>query len=180
MQQEYKEINLYFQDESRFGLFTKNGKVLTAKGVKPICAFQQVFQSTYLFGAFSPINGASFLLELPFCNTDTFQIFLDEFSKQNANELKIIVLDNGAFHKAKRLAIPKNIILIFLPPFSPELNPAEKIWAKFKREFTNKLHKTLNEVSLFIIEQVQKLKKEEIKNICAFDYIFLNHFWTKL
>lgn len=95
--------------------------------MKPICPFQQVFQSTYLFGAFSPINGASFLLELPFCNTDSFQLFLNEFSKQKPNELKVIVLYNGAFHKASRPEIPKNIILIFLPPYSPELNPAEKI-----------------------------------------------------
>jgi len=160
-------------------LFTKNGKALTARGVKPICPFQQVFQSTYLFGAFSPINGASFLLELPFCNTDSFQLFLNKFSKQKPNELKVIVLDNGAFHKAKRLEIPKNIILIFLPPYSPELNPAEKIWAKFKRAFTNKLHKTLDQVSNFIMEQVQNLKVKDIKSICAFDYIFLHSFWTK-
>ena len=139
-----------------------------------------MFQSTYLFGAFSPIDGTSFLLELPFCNTDSFQYFLDEFSIQNPNELKVIVLDNGAFHKAKRLVVPKNIILIFLPPFSPELNPAEKMWAKFKRAFTNKLYKTLNDVSLFISEQVQILKKEITKSICAFDYIFLNQFWTKI
>ena len=146
--------------------------------MKPICPFQQVFQSTYLFGAFSPINGASFLLELPFCNTDSFQLFLNEFSKQKLNELNVIVLDNGAFHKAKCLKIPKNIILIFLPNYSPELNPAEKMWAKFKRAFTNKLHKTLDQVSNFIIEQVQNLKVKEIKSICAFDYIFLNSFWT--
>ena len=68
---------------------------------------------------------------MPVCNS-AFQIFLDEFSKINANELKIMVLDNGAFHKAKKLVIPDNIILIFLPPYSPELNPAEKVWAKFK------------------------------------------------
>ena len=160
-------------------MFTKNGKALTARGVKPICPFQQVFQSTYLFGAFSPINGRSFLLELPFCNTDSFQLFLEEFSQQNPNEFKVIVLDNGAFHKAKRLVIPNNIILIFLPPFSPELNPAEKMWAKFKRPFTNKLYKTLNQVSEFITEQVQNLKMEDTKSICAFDYIFLNQFWTK-
>ncbi len=85
-----------------------------------------MFHSTYLFGAFSPINGTSFLLELPHCNTDCFELFLSEFSLINPQELKVIVIDNGAFHKAKRLKVPKNIILIFLPPFSPELNPAEK------------------------------------------------------
>ena len=120
-----------------------------------------MFQSTYLFGAFSPINGASFLLELPYCNTDCFELFLNEFSLINPQELKVIVLDNGAFHKAKRLQVPKNIILVFLPPFSPELNPAENMWAKFKRAFTNKLYKSLEEVSLFIQLQTQNLKKEE-------------------
>ena len=107
-------------------------------------------------------------------------MFLNEFSLQDQNELKVIVLDNGTFHKAKRLVIPSNMILVFLPPFSPELNPAEKMWAKFKRAFTNKLYKTLNQVSSFIKEQVQSLKKTDIISICAFDYIFLNQFWTKI
>jgi len=123
----FTDVNLFFQEESCFGLFTRNGKALTAKGIKPICPFHQVFKSTYLFGAFSPINGDSFLLELPTCNADTFQIYLNEFSLIKPLELKIIVLDNGAFHKAAKLKIPKNIILLFLPPYSPELNPAEKI-----------------------------------------------------
>ena len=138
-----------------------------------------MFQSTYLFGAFSPINGASFLLELPYCNTDCFELFLNEFSLINPQELKVIVLDNGAFHKAKRLKVPKNIILVFLPPFSPELNPAEKMWAKFKRAFTNRLYKSLQEISVFIQLQMQNLKTHETKKTCAFEYVFLNHFWTK-
>jgi hypothetical protein len=100
-------------------LFTRNGKALTARVVRPICPFQQVFQSTYLFGAFSPLDGSRFMLELPHCNAANFQIFLDEFSKADPLELKVIILDNGAFHKAKVLIIPHNVILIFLPPYSP-------------------------------------------------------------
>lgn len=75
--------------------------MLTVKGVKPICKFQQVFKSTYLFGCFSPVNGDSFFMEISHCNADTFQIFLDEFSMENPRELKCLVLDNDAFHKAK-------------------------------------------------------------------------------
>jgi transposase len=139
-------------------LFTKNGRALTAKGVKPICLFQQVFKSTYLFGSFSPINGKSFLLELPFCNNDTFQIYLNEFSKQNPNEFKIIVLDNGAFHKSKALKIPNNIALIFLPPYSPELNPAERIWEIIKANFTGILFKNLDSLADFVKTQVNNTK----------------------
>ena len=84
------------------------------------------------------------MLEMPTCNAANFQIFLDMFSFQNPDEFKIMVLDNGAFHKAKSLIIPENIVLIFLPPYSPELNPAEKIWAKLKRTFTNRLFNSLD------------------------------------
>jgi transposase len=174
----YSSINLYFEDESRFGLFTRAGRTLTAKGVKPICKFQQVFLSTYLFGAFSPITGDSFLLELPLCNGNTFQIFLDQFSLQNEQELKLMVLDNGAFHKAKSLKIPDNIILIFLPPYSPELNPAEKIWAKFKRQFTNEFFKTISELEEFVFSISKTLTNTEVKSICGYGYIFLDSFWS--
>ena len=171
---------MYFQDESRFGLLTKNGRALTARGVKPICTFQQVFQSLYLFGAFSPITGDHLLLEMPFCNSETFQLFLDEFSAHNPNELKLMVLDNGAFHKAKALQIPNNVILIFLPPYSPELNPAEKIWAKFKRQFTNRIFKSLDDLEAFICELAKSLVAPDVKSICSFDYIFLDSYWTNV
>jgi hypothetical protein len=79
-----------------------------------------------------------------------FGIFLDELSKQRPTEYKIVTLDNGAFHKAKSLQIPENIVLIFLPSYSLELNPEENMWARLKRTFTNRLFKTLDELSEFI------------------------------
>ena len=151
---------------------------MTARGVKPLCPFHQVFQTTYLFGAFSPINGDKFLLELPYCNSDMFQQFLDLFSKQNPKEFKIIVLDNGAFHKSSSLVIPKNIALLFLPPYRPELNPAENIWAILKRMYTNKLHYTLNEVSQFITTSIKVLTPNQVINTCSFGYIFSDNIWT--
>lgn len=160
-------------------MFTRNGKGLTAKGVKPVCLFQQVFQSLYLFGAFSPITGEHFELEMPHCNGDTFQVFLNEFSQKSPDEFIILLLDNGAFHKSSKLVIPENIVLLFIPPYSPELNPAEKIWWKMKRSFSGKLHKTLNNVSTFISKEVNMLSEENVKSICAFDYIFLSTIWTK-
>lgn len=160
-------------------MFTRNGKGLTAKGVKPVCIFQQVFKSLYLFGAFSPITGDHFELEMPCCNTDTFQVFLDQFSEMKPTELKIVLLDNGAFHKAKRLVVPKNIILLFIPPYSPELNPSEKIWWKMKRAFSGKLHKSLDKVSEFISNEVEILTKKEVKSICGFEYLFSCNYWSK-
>lgn len=173
-----ESINLYFQDESRFGLHTKNGRGLTIKGVQPICPFQQVFKNTYLSGAFSPINGERFLLEMPCCNAEAFQVFLDEMAQVNPKEFKIIVLDNGAFHKAKKLKIPDDIALLFLPPYSPELNPAEKIWQFFKRKFTNRHFDSLDEISAFFTETLELLTMEKVISICSYDYIFSNLNWS--
>jgi transposase len=147
-------------------LFTRNGKSITLKGVKPICPFIQDFKNTYLFGAFSPITGSNLLLDMPYCNTECFEIFLEELSKQQPNEYKILFLDNGAFHKAKRLLIPNNIALCFIPPYSPELNPAEKIWAFLKRKITNKAFKNLDEMQNFMDEIIKKyVTIELIKSI---------------
>lgn len=145
-----------------------------------MCPFQQVFKSLYLFGAVSPIDGNGFFLQLPFCNGDNFQIFLDAFSIQQIEELIVMVLDNGAFHKALSLKIPENIILIFLPPYSPELNPAEKIWAKFKRDFSNRLFKTLDELDTYVCKLATSITSGEIKSICSFDYIFVDKYWPNL
>ena len=131
-----------------------------------------------MFGAFSPINGKRFLLELLFCNNDTFQIYLNEFSEQDPNEFKIIVLDNGAFHKSKVLKIPNNIYLIFLPPYCPELNPAERMWEIIKANFTSRLFKNLQQLSDFIEGQVNELTEKMIISACSYPYIFECLNWT--
>lgn len=118
------------------------------------------------------------MLELPACNADLFQLFLNEFSLQNPDELKLIVLDNGAFHKAQKLVIPENIVLIFLPPYSPELNPAEKIWAKFKRDFTNRLFHTLDSLEKYLCELSSSLQRSEVISITSFSYVFSCPLWT--
>jgi transposase len=105
-------------------------------------------------------------------------LFLNDFALQDPDEYKIVVLDNGAFHKAKCLIIPKNITLIFLPPYSPELNPAEKIWQHIKRKFTNKYYKSLDEISDFFTQTIQNLTADMVKSICGYNYIFADSFWS--
>ena len=97
----YSRFNIYCQDESRFGLLTLAHKALTSKGVKPLCNYQHRFDNTYLFGAFSPLNGNYLILEMPQCNSSTFQTFLEQLSNQDQQEFKILILDNGAFHPCK-------------------------------------------------------------------------------
>lgn len=169
--QKYVRFNIYCQDESRFGLLTLAHKALTRKGVKPLCHYQHRFDNTYLFGAFSPINGNHLILEMPHCNSSNFQTFLEHLSKEDQEEFKIVILDNGAFHHAKSLIIPHNIALLFLPPYSPKLNPAEKVWWIIKRELKMKLFKTIEELQEALSTAVKKLcTLPAIKQLTAFAY----------
>ena len=103
---------------------------------------------------------------MPYCDTECFEVFLNELSKQQPDEYKILFLDNGAFHKATRLIIPNNIALCFLPPYSPELNPAEKVWAFLKKKLTNKAFEKLEDLQKFMDNIIQKhVDSELIKSI---------------
>jgi transposase len=127
---------------------------------------------------FTHVHENYFMLELPTCNANLFQEFLDEFSKQYPEELKIMVLDNGAFHKTRKLDIPNNIILFFLPPYSPELNPTEKEWAKLKRDFTNRLFETPDELEHYLCQISASLCQKDIISLSAYSSVHSDSFWT--
>jgi hypothetical protein len=60
-------------------------------------------------------------------------------------------LDNGSFHKAKKLDVPSNVYHIFLPPYSPQLNPIERFWQDLKQkmaedQFVWPLHEHLSDL----------------------------------
>jgi transposase len=147
------------------------------RGVKPLLPYQHKFKNLYLFGAFSPVTGTHFTLELPKCNADCFQLYLDEFSSQDPHEFKIIILDNGAFHKATQLNVPQNIALLFIPPYSPELNPAEKMWRLLKDSIATEVFPTLEHLSDRLCDAVKTLSQAAIKSITGYR-TYLDNFYA--
>jgi transposase len=101
---------------------------ITLPGVKPIQEAKPGYEYFYLYGAVEPETGQRFFTEHERLNSDCFQVFLDRFAKAFPYSHNILILDNGQFHKAKKLSVPSNVGLTFLPPYSPELNPVERLW----------------------------------------------------
>ena len=162
----YDTINLYFQDESRFGLMTHIGRCLTARSVKPIVSYKHAFKNTYLYGSFSPIDGDSFIYEIQGVSSDIFYRYIEEFSKHKPRELKVVIIDNAGFHSLKNYKIPDNIKLVRIPPYSPELNPSEKIWAYIKQYFKNKMFSSITELREWLYEFIKdKIFPEIVKSI---------------
>lgn len=175
----YDSVNLYFQDEARFGLKTHIGSIITAKGVAPKAKFQHKFKNTYLYGAYSPINGDSIVLEIENVNKDIFHKYLKQLSKHKPKELKIVVIDNAGFHSTKDMELPDNIKLLRIPPYTPELNPCEQIWAYIKKRFKNKIYENLNQLKDWLKTFVENMNQETIKSIVGNKH-YLNAFYAKL
>ena len=155
---------------------THVGTVLTARGIKPIVNFQQAFKNTYLYGSFSPIDGSHFTWEIEGVDTLIFEAYLKAFSKYKPEELKIMIIDNAGFHSTKKITIPDNIKLIRIPPYTPELNPAEKVWQYLKERFKNKTFGNLKELKKWLHETVKKeIKNENIINIVKSEF-YINAF----
>lgn len=161
----FDHVNLYFQDESRFGLKTHTGRCITVRGIKPIVKYQHKFKSTYLWGSYSPINGDSFVWEINGVDLNIFQAYLNAFSKYKPEELKIMIIDNAGFHNTKNIVIPNNIRFINIPPYSPELNPCERMWHYLKSKFRNTLFLNMEELKNWIYIQVKKIEPEKVKSI---------------
>ncbi len=121
------------------GLITSPGKRITLPGVRPAGVIQRTFENYYIYGAAEVSEGENFFLEFPDMNTDNFQCFISKFSEVFSDSMNIMLIDNAAVHKAKRLIIPENIRLIFLPPYSPELNPIERFWQYIKEDTKGKI-----------------------------------------
>jgi hypothetical protein len=99
------------------------------RGQRPRGLCDQRYTWAHLFGAVQPATGDRFALVLPQVSAEAMQMFLDDFSKALApDEHAGMVVDGAGWHVAKELQIPDNISLIFLPPYSPELNPVERVW----------------------------------------------------
>lgn len=171
VRQDERPIRYFAQDESRFGLKTLLGRLLTACGVKPIGQWQWLFKAFWLYGAVEPATGASFFLEFSHVDTKSYQRFLDEFSKAYSDSLNILQVDNGRFHTSKDLIVPENVILLFQPPYCPELNPIERLWEHLKADLKWASFKTLAQLQTKVDQLLADLTPKVIASITGYSFI---------
>ena len=124
-----ERVELWFMDEARVGQKGGVTHVWYQKGVRPRGVRQQGFSSAYLFGAVCPERGEGVALVLPEVSTAAMGVFLAELARAvPAGTHAALVLDGAGWHVSDDLSVPANLTLIHLPPYSPELNPIERVW----------------------------------------------------
>lgn len=163
---------MFFFDEGRFGLQSTVTRVWAKRGVPLYVKVKQGYKNFYSYSCVSPHSGESFSLFLPEVNTEMMNIFFREFSKNYSDKNILIIMDQAGWHKSKNLNIPENVFLKFLPPYSPELNPVEKLWQWLRKEaIHNNLFKTLEELMDVLAKELNKLASLDFKRLCNCSYL---------
>ena len=119
------------QDEARVGQQGTTTRVWARRGSRPAAPRDQRYTWAYLFGAVCPARGVGAGLVMPAANTDAMNLHLAEIGATIApGAHAVLTLDGAGWHQTGgRLVVPSNITLLPLPPYSPELNPVENVWA---------------------------------------------------
>ena len=91
---------------------------------------------TYVFAAIRPATGEDVTPVLPTANAQAMQVFLDHVAPSRpADAHAVMVLDGAGWHLSRTLAVPDTITLVLLPPYSPELDPVERVWLHLRERF---------------------------------------------
>ncbi len=158
-------------DESRLGLQTVRRRRLTARGTKPVGTCQHRFENFYLYGAIAPRSGDGYFLGLPTLKADLFQVFLDAFATARPDTLKVLLVDNRRCHTATDLVVPPNVVLLFQPPYAPELNPAERVWEALKDELAWGCFADLAALQARVVAIVQTWDAAMLRSLTAYPFI---------
>jgi transposase len=165
-----------FQDEGRFGRITDPRRCWAPPGIRPDVPAQIVREYSYAFAAICPWDGVLDSLVLPFVNAGTMSLFLAEVANRHPDEFILMVMDQAGWHRAKDLQVPSNMKLVWLPPYSPQLNPVEHLWEEIREKwFANEVFASLKAVEWRLAEALAFLEKEQdrIYRLTGFDWLVI-------
>ena len=145
-------IEIWVQDESRVRQQGMLSRIWASKGTRPRIHRDRRFGYCYLFSAACPAREMAVGHISQRANTTEMNRHLEDISEQVApGSHAVLVLDGAGWHKSKELAIPKNISLLFLPPYSPELNSMENVFEFLKsNKLSNRFFETVEDVTLAV------------------------------
>jgi len=145
--------------------------MLTLSGVKPIGSVQWKRDNFYLYGVVEPLTGESFFYEFSHLDSTCFQEFINMVSAFFRDSLIIMQMDQGKIHQSSMLDWPENIIPIFQPPYSPELNPIERFWQHLKAQLKWHNCRCLDELRSLLKKALEEITPEAISSLTGWNFI---------
>lgn len=172
---------MWAEDEARIGLHPILRRVWAPKGRRPKAYGRMKYEWLYVYAFVHPATGRNFELILPKVNAEWMSLALAEFARwadPEGRKLLVVLVDNAGWHKAKKLVVPKNVVLRPLPAYTPELQPVESLWPLLREAVANKGFATLDELQAVLVTRCRWLYEhpEIVRGAVGFRWaIALNH-----
>ena len=143
-----KKVDVWFQDEARFGQHGTITRLWAECGTRPRALRQLKYEYTYIFGAVCPQKNLSAGLVINEVGIEAMKAHLKIISNQvEEGRIGVIILDRASYHTSQKLNCFENLRLLPLPAASPELNPIEQLWERLRdRHLANRSFKNIESI----------------------------------
>lgn len=178
LQQKYPQaqIELWFMDEESVGLKPIIRRTWTPIGSQPLAIVQERYEWLYIYSFVHPSSGRTHWYLIPRVNIDWFNLALTHFAQEadiGAHRKSLLVSDRAGWHRSEKVKLPDGIVLEFLPPYSPELQPAERLWKLVDEPLVNEHFKSLNQLEDVLAKRCCTLTEmtKQIHHLTAYHWL---------
>jgi hypothetical protein len=166
-------------DEHRVGLKPILRRVWAPRGQRPRAVVRPRYQWEYVYGFVQPETGATEWRLLPTVNSAVFTLALAHFAQAvgaGPDKQVLLVLDQAGWHQSAQVAVPPGLHLVPLPPYSPELQPAERLWPLTNEPLANRTFATLAELDAVLDDRCADLTDhpDQVRAYTLF------HWWPRI
>lgn len=156
-------MTIWAQDEGRLGLKPVERRCWAPKGKRPVARQNPRYQWQYVYGFVHPSTGQQYYMRRSSVSTADFGEALAAFAEAVGAGPKhtiVLVLDGAGWHRSKKLQIPEGIHLVYLPPYSPQLQPAERLWPLLREALANRAFSDLRELDVVLTARCAQLQRD--------------------
>ncbi len=156
-------VAVWAEDEHRLGLLPVVRRVWAPRGQRPTAWVHRRYEWLYVYAFVRPTTGQSWWCLLPTVSTAAFSLALAEFARDEGigqNRRAVVALDGAGWHGATALPVPEGIHLVPLPPASPELQPAERLWPLVDEVVANRTCADLAALEEALVRRCRTLRSD--------------------
>lgn len=158
------DVEIWCEDEHRIGLQPVMRRVWVEAGEVPIATVNWKREWLWLYAFVQPQTGETYWWLLPYVNTELFNQVIKDFAEhfQVGKDKRVILpLNQAGWHTTEKLQVPKGIHLLHLPPYSPELQPAERLWPLVNEPLVNQAFECIDEVEEAVYQRCRRLLRQQ-------------------
>ena len=158
-----QSLEAWVMDEHRIGLKPILRRVWAPRGQRPIVRIHPRYEWLYIYAFAQPSTERSFYLLMPTVSIEAFSVALREFATcvgcTDQRQI-LLLLDNAGWHVSPKVRCPTGLALRFLPPYSPELQPAEHLWQLTDIPLANRCFDSLDDLEQVLIDHCCWLERQ--------------------